>query len=894
MIKASAMFSAHVIHVLLRNTLISLVVICMALFLWLKSGIEADSLMVGKYKVEKLYLKLGKKLTLKADKVFIPKSKAKPSFDNLDKTFDKMKYLFTFFDMIDLKNVTFEDNTIDFLFTDEILYISSDDYEIAGNIHRVGQTLTVNVSTLHLKKNDINIKGKLTYDLTDHSLHTEGSFDAYHIEGSFSAEKQDDDIAFKLHSQPFSDLKTLINTLTLKDKAKAWIVDKVQAQKYTIQSLEGKGSIGEEGFKLDFDTLKAKAFLEDVKIYYKPELDPVDVESAYLHYAHRKLDFDLKKPKYKTRSMEGSKISIVGLGENQSMLNLDLHMKTVLDNEIQKILKSYKVDIPVKHKGEVVGLDLKMDIPLKKSKDTKKPTQKPTIFVNVDLKKSDVWYKNIKLPLKKGLVKFDNTQKNNIRVEATLKKGMLVIGKTKLPVLGGKVHYSKNKVILDDVHVKETWYEGKVSGSIDLKTKKCKLSLKAKHITLGDKKKFLVLKNKTLPFTLTYGKNVRIDIPSLDLKITQNSKELWIEVKKLEKLKPYLRNLGIDIDRGRLDIIKKSTNTYSLKGVLYRKACFFYEKSGVCHTKIPFIAEVKKGNVDFYAFKKRLHYSSKKSRLTVKNINIDLEKLLNERKKSKGTKGKKLVILGKKSKIRYDKHTLVTDSYDIEVSPSGNVKAFGSLDGDIVQFSKKAKHFSIKALRVKDKLLHPLIGFKGLKQGRYTLKKSGNPDKEMKGQIIIEGGIMSDFKAYNNTLAFINAIPAIATLSNPGFSEEGFHIIEGVAEYRMKKDKITFDSVYIKGTSSTIVGKGVIDLKKKTINMNLAIQTARELGKFVGNLPLLGYILMGKDKSMTVGLKITGSLSKPIVTTSAVAEILTLPLQLIKRTLESPAHIINK
>jgi hypothetical protein len=76
--------------------------------------------------------------------------------------------------------------------------------------------------------------------------------------------------------------------------------------------------------------------------------------------------------------------------------------------------------------------------------------------------------------------------------------------------------------------------------------------------------------------------------------------------------------------------------------------------------------------------------------------------------------------------------------------------------------------------------------------------------------------------------------------------------------------------------------------------MKLAIQTARELGKFVGNLPLLGYILMGKDKSMTVGLRITGSLNKPKVKTSAAQDILSLPLQIIKRTLESPAHIINK
>jgi hypothetical protein len=533
-----------------------------------------------------------------------------------------------------------------------------------------------------------------------------------------------------------------------------------------------------------------------------------------------------------------------------------------------------------------------MDIPLGKYAKKKKPT----VLVNVDLKKGDVWYKQVKLPLLKGQVKFNNQQKESIQVAVTLKKGTVEIGKTKLPVLGGKGYYEKGIVSLDNVHIKESWYEGKVKGKVNLKKKNANLNLNAKHITIGDKKKFIVLKNKKLALTLDYSKNLRIDIPSLALKISNRVKGLRIEVGKIEKLKPYLRNIDIEIDGGKLDIIKQGSN-YTFKGELRRKACFFYEKNGVCHTRVPCSGKVSKGALTFYAFGKRLYYNANKSRIKLKNINIDLKKFLDVRvksKKGKKSKGKKLVILGNNSKIRYEKHTLLTDSYDIEVSPKGNIKASGSLDGDIVQFSKKGKVFSLKALRVKDKMLHPLIGFKGLKKGRYTLKKSGNPDKVMKGQIIVEGGVMSDFKAYNNTLAFINAIPALATLSSPGFSEKGFKIQEGVVEYRMIGDRVIFDSVYIKGRSATIVGKGELNLKKKTINMKLAIQTARELGKFVGNLPLLGYILMGKDKSMTVGLRITGSLNKPKVKTSAAQDILSLPLQFIKRTLESPAHIINK
>jgi len=175
------------------------------------------------------------------------------------------------------------------------------------------------------------------------------------------------------------------------------------------------------------------------------------------------------------------------------------------------------------------------------------------------------------------------------------------------------------------------------------------------------------------------------------------------------------------------------------------------------------------------------------------------------------------------------------------------------------------------------------------------LKKWGNPEKTMKGEVIVEGGVMKDFKAYNNTLAFINTVPALASLKNPGYSQKGFTIEEGVAEYRMvKKDKIIFDSIYIKGTSATIAGTGEIDLKKNTIRLDLAIQTAREIGKLVGSLPLVGYIITGGDKSMTFGLEISGSLDDPKVKTSPGGDILSFPLKILKRAIESPDYILNR
>lgn len=828
----------------------------MALFYWLKVGIHADNLTLGHYKIDGLYIKLDKKLTLKAHNIVIPKSKAKPSFENVDETFDNIKYLFTFFHYIELEKVHFKNNDLNIIFADDILYITSDDYEIAGNIHREGKKYTADISLLYLKKDDIDIKGELVYYLDSDRLETKGEFDAYHLKGRFKANKEKNTIDFAMNSEVFTDLTKLVDKFPLNKTVKSWIVEKVQAKRYRLYALSGRGTIKDDGFKMDFDTLKANVLLEDVKIYYKEKLPPVLAKSCILTYVKGGLYFDLKNPIYKDRNLSGSKVSIVNLiGKKPTTLILDLHIKSVIDSVVQEILKAYDLQIPVIQKGKMAKMDVKIAIPLKKS------TQKTSVFVNVDLEEGDVY-----------------------------------INKVKLPVLQGNVQYEKGFITLKDIDLKESWYEGRANGKINLKTKKADLKFDAKQVTIGEEnEKFFILKNQLLPLTLDYGKNIVVDMPTLKLKIVNRPKDMLLKVEAIERIKPYLKDFGFEINGGSLDIATKDFETYTFKGILHRASCFFYEKDNMCLTRVPCSGTITKKGIDFYAFDKRLHFNADKSWIKLKNLNIDLKEFLSSRNKIKNQSNtKRYVIIGKNSKLRYDRHTLVTDSYDIEVLPNGNINAIGSLDGDIVKLNKKGKVFSLQALRVKDKMLHPLIDFNGLKKGRYTIKGSGDPDKVRKGQIIVEGGVMSNFKAYNNTLAFMNTIPALATLQDPGFSKKGFKIKEGVVEYRIIGDKVILDSVYIKGGSATIVGKGKVDLKRRTIKMDLAIQTARELGKFVGNLPLLGYILTGKDKSMTVGLKISGTLERPKVQTSTAEDILILPFHFLKRTLEAPAHIINR
>ena len=292
------------------------------------------------------------------------------------------------------------------------------------------------------------------------------------------------------------------------------------------------------------------------------------------------------------------------------------------------------------------------------------------------------------------------------------------------------------------------------------------------------------------------------------------------------------------------------------------------------------------------ALKGRVIYNSAKSSIKLNRLNIDALKLSKQNSKSKTKSNTKLNIYAKKAIIRYDKHVLLTDSFSLKIGKKVT-KFIATKDSDTIHLKLIGKQLTINAKRIKDKMLNALINFGGMSGGRYSLKLSGKTNGLMKGHINIDGGAISSFKAYNDTIALFNTIPALMAFSDPGFSDKGYIIRKGQIDFSLYPNKLILDKVLIDGKSATVAGKGTINLDTQRLNIDLAIHTARELGSFIGSLPLVGYILFGKDKSITTGVKILGTMDKPIVKNETVKDILLAPLKLIKRTIVSPAHIIN-
>ena len=840
-------------HLTIRNILFLLIAILITLFVVLKSGVSIHHLTIASFTIDGLYLKLDKKLIVKAEKISIPAMKKKEAVPDPGEVLDQIKEILYYFQTIELKEVNFKNDHYSILYADQIFYMVNDLFEVAiHEISRVDDKLRAIIDLVYLKQYDIRLSGNLVYDYKKDKALIRGNVEYRDIEADFLIRKQKDDLGFALKSEEFSQLKPLVEQLGLPPKISIWITDRVKARSYKLISFTGRGKIEKKGFRLLLDTLKAEALLTNVIVDFKDGIDVLESEQMKLTFEKGNLYFDPLHPHYKERTLEGTTASINGLSEPKTaLLKLDLRLNTTLDAEVKKILEAYDIKLPLLQKSGTIDTKLQINVKLK---------EKKVDFV----------------------------------ADFELGKGDIAIGNMILPVVMGAVHIENGTVTLSGFELQNTMYQSEVEGSIDLKKKRADLNLDIQSFYLGtEKKHFLSMKKTKLPLKINYQNDIVVVLPTLKTKAKVSAKNgsREIKIEDLSLLKKSIKSVPININGGTLRIMTEDDKSFQFDGLLRRNDCFIYEKESICHTQIPVSGTFSQQNFTLKAFQGRLVYNSDKSLVTLRNLNFDLEKFFeSSEKNAKSTRTQKMRVTGIKSVLRYGKSKLVTDRYDLGILPGGNFHFRGNLGHDSVIVTKKKNNLKIKADRVSDKMLHPLINFSGLQKGRYSVSISGVPGKMIRGVITLDGGVMSDFKAYNNVLAFINTIPALATLRSPGFSSKGFRIKQGLIKFTVAKSRIlTFDSILIEGKSATISGDGVIDLKTKKIKIDLAIQTAKAIGKLIGSLPIVGYILTGENKSiMTVGLHVGGTLDNPTTKTTPVKDVLLLPFKMLERTLTGP------
>ncbi len=720
-------------------------------------------------------------------------------------------------------------------------------------VYDLGDSMKIRFPLLRILSRGLTLSGVLRYRYRDGMIKATGDYALEKISGSFKIEGDGKRLHFRIKSDPTKSLEPIKKLLPLSSVAQEWLLKRLKASRYHLLFLEGVGEFDSKRgrFRVQLESLHAEAKLKDISLRFNDRLKAIYASKARVVLKDKNLYFLLHSPRYGKRSINGSSAALLNIFEPKRLkLLLRLRYSGLADSYMMQILKSYSLNIPLRQRKGSLRASIDIDAPLK--------------------------HGSIQM---RGLVH--------------LGSGVFEYRKKSFRVGGGVLAFTSRRLELRNIRIKEKIFQGSIGGQFDLKRKRGGFDIWVKRLMLPPSYPILSMKRTHIRGVMRWDRRqTRIDFPSLKSVLKIDSKDrVKFELKNLALLRPYLQGLAKLIDDGgSLKIVSLSSNSWKISGVLLWRSSPFYKRAGAI-TRLPFKAILRSNGIEIDALKGALHYSSKENLLSLEGINVDAKRLtdlLKKLKKGIGGGGR-FVVLGKKSLIRYGAYVLLTDDYRL-VKRKDNLDFYGRLGEDRLSLKKRGDEIKLLAEGIGDRMLHSLIHFNGIRNGRYTIHVSGSEKRGYSGELLIRGGVLRDFKTYNDLIATINAVPALMSFSNPGFSRRGFEIVNGTILFRLKDNRLQLGRILLVGKSATVVGKGYVELDTGRLDVDLAIRTAREMGRALSKIPVVGYIIFGKDKSLTAGVKIIGTLKHPVINTNPVRDALLYPLDLLRRTLNAPAH----
>ena len=820
-------------------------------YYYLRQGVAIDNLRVGNFKIEGLYLKLDNKLKLKIDTFTVPKD-SKQKVD-VEKTIGNIKKALKYFEYVDLENVKYTNDSYRVIISNDVIYIDNSKYEFAGVVTPSKGLADVDVSVLRIKKYNLDLSGKIKYSYDKDDILFNGMYKIFGSEGNASIHKIGNDIDFSIDNSGIKSVLKIVDLMDMSKTDRVWLRKKTAAKLYKIIHLKGRAKLKNGKFELYRDGMVGDFLLEDARVRLKPTLEVLHSKAVNIKLHNNIMEiFAPDGIEYKNKHLSVSNVkltNIIGKKSSKFMMRFKLHSR--YDDVVKSFLSAYDIASAI---SQVEG------------------STQAAVDLTIDT----------------------DSGQTDINATATISKGKLKLSDTEFATRGGDIGIRNHMIYLKKINLYDKNYDLNIKGSVDSRAKKAELKVDVRHLNIGSPNGIHLSVNnlKKVPLAVNFAKNVIVAIPIY--KFTANigtHHRLDLSVKRLGSILPYIKGLPIAVKGGNIQIKTDNGRRYTFTGNTIWGKSYLYKKAPI--TKIDFSGTFSKNSLIFKALNGNFKYISKISTIYINNINVDLKKLSDSYAGTISKNSGKITIVGKNNILRYEKYALLDDSFRAELNKK-KISFVASKDGDKLEIEKSGNHIDIYADRIKDRMLKSLIHFGGLTGGRYSMLLTGNLKGTMKGIIKVKGGIINSFKAYNNTIALLNTIPALMTFQNPGYSEKGFEINDGQIKFRLENGKIIFDDMLINGKSSTIAGKGRVYTKSGKLDIDLAIRTARGIGKVLGSLPLVGYIFFGKDKSITTGVKVTGTLDKPVVKTHPVLDTLLYPLKVIKRTIESPAHIINK
>lgn len=847
------------------------IILILSLLLLLKYGIKINDFEFYGVKLEQLYIKLDKKIIVRAKQIKLPSFKKdvaqKSSDERLLNLSQGVDYLDTFFQEISLESVQIGDDfKIKILFLDDIFFVDSPYLNIDIKFQNEQQNGVDRFIVRNLSFKDFNVsisgEGSANFDKDDYKF--DGNFTSHELNGKLSFALKDTLLTYKAYDVNAGSIKDFIAELDsrihLNSEVKNWIYGYIVADDYHLNEINGKADIKENDLFLN--ELNATANAKNLLVKFDKGLPAVNVAEANITLNNSKLKFDLTAPVYKGKKLDGSNVAINNIFDEKSA-NLELFIKTnsIYDEAINEILRAYKINVPVRQLSGKMDAGLKILIKL--DEKSLENFDEKSVIANGDFKISDAVLDiaGSKFNAKSALVKLVNTSALNIDAS------------------GFGLDFFRANAKADINLQKST---GEIKGVIE------SFDLKEKNDEI------LAFKNESFTALLDFSKpsETTLSIEPFGLNLSFGDESV-IATKNSEFImqnSPLLKQNGV---LGFEDVSIKSKDFINLE-ILAKGLKFdmpFLDKNGSKYDSDDFLITVSKAGVKVQSASKKLSLNIAKKGIEAKSNDLNLLVLDDNSTKEQSTP---LELFAKNGDIILKdlNKTLPFTSFSAEKKGKSTSLNGLAKQGRVGYFSDE-KSINLDATDISGEFINGLLGTKSFEGGKFRLKMLGENSKNFKAEVRFFGTYLKDYIFYQRLLSFLNSVPSLLSFKTPDFNDKGFTVKNGKILLTRKGDVIEFLAIEMIGTSADIGGRGTIDLKSKKINIDLELKILKDASGIIDKIPLINQIILGKDRSLSTVIAIRGTTEKPEYSTQILQDALLSPLKIIRNVLQAPFLIFE-
>ena len=389
--------------------------------------------------------------------------------------------------------------------------------------------------------------------------------------------------------------------------------------------------------------------------------------------------------------------------------------------------------------------------------------------------------------------------------------------------------------------------------------------------------------------------SINIHSEELDSKLIIEDDGWSAELNSLAKISDDSKLLAkFKLSQGKVQLHKKnSEKSIDLRAnILYPYKLLIQDNTPIQNYKIKGKISSKKSSIDI---NEKINIKVNDNiAINVKDSGINMPEVLNLLRDINGSSNKeddKHILLDASSSYLYigNKRKIISDRMSLQYKNNITTAQLEHKNGH-AGFKLEKKDIHLYGENFNDEFMENLFSLGDFKGGKLNFSMNGTIEN-YDGLFHITDTAITDYKMINNILAFVNTVPSLATFSLPGYSKSGLKVKSAYMNFNAKSSVFSISDFFLDSKEIDILGGGVADLNRDKIDVTLNLKT--DLGSSVSKIPLVGYILLGDDNTISTTMKITGKLTNPNVKSLIAKDIAVAPINIVTRALLLPYDLLK-